>query len=277
MRCSALQFDVRCGDPEANWSQVEQGLARAREAGVRLVLLPEMWPTSFPGADARREDLVEASARCRERLREACARMDLYAAGSMFHFAGELPTNRFELCGPRGPLLAYDKVHLFSPTAEPASFQAGQRAPGVVEIEGHRLSCAVCYDLRFVELLRPAWLAGVELLLVPCQWPRQRGAQLRALALGAAVWMQAYVLVANRTGSARVGRRGLALEFHGGSLLADPRGRVLAEAREAPAAVGARLDWDDLRALRREVPVRRDRRAFELSAPEEPDSDEDAP
>ena len=260
MHCAALSFDVRRGQPLANLAEVERGLASARERGIELVLLPEMWPTSFPTPESHRDELRQGSELCRARLIELCRQWGMFVAGSMFHFAAELPTNRFELIGPSGPLLCYDKVHLFSPTAEPAGFTAGSAPPGVATLAQGKVSAVVCYDLRFPELLRVPWLAGAELLLVPCQWPSARAAQLRALALGTAAWMQAFVLVCNRTGTDRIGRRAMELEFGGGSLLAGPRGRVLAQGTCEPGLVHAQLDWDDLRALRREIPVQRDRR-----------------
>ncbi len=277
MHCAAFSFDVRRGEPLANLAEVERGLARAHERGIELVLLPEMWPTSFPTPESDWDQLREASELCRLRLIELCRQWGMFVGGSMFHFGGELPCNRFELMGPLGPMLGYDKVHLFSPTAEPASFAPGGAPPGVAELPLGKVSAVVCYDLRFVELLRVPWLAGTELLLVPCQWPNSRAAQLRALALGTAAWMQAYVLVCNRVGTERVGRRGLELEFGGGSLLVDPRGRVLAEGQAEPGLIHGQIDWDDLRALRREIPVGRDRCPKSYAAPRAEPTSEDTP
>jgi predicted amidohydrolase len=260
MRVAALQFDVRRGDAPANLAEVERGLREAKAVGVELVLLPEMWPTSFATPEEDRAALRAATAGARRRVEELARELGLWVGGSMFGFELDPPTNRFELVGPRGIALGYDKLHLFTPTAEPAAFSAGRRPPEAAHCEGKRLSAVVCYDLRFAELLVPLFLEGIELLLVPCQWPSARAAQLRALALGTAAWMQAFVLVSNRIGGDTIGRRRMALDFGGGSLLVDPRGRVLAEGGGGRELVSAELDFEDLRALRSEVPVRRDRR-----------------
>jgi predicted amidohydrolase len=47
MRVAAFQFDVRRGDVGANLAAVERGLRAAVDGGIELVVLPEMWPTSF--------------------------------------------------------------------------------------------------------------------------------------------------------------------------------------------------------------------------------------
>ena len=47
MRVAAWMFDVRKGEVSANREAALRGLEAAAQVGVELVLLPEMWPTSF--------------------------------------------------------------------------------------------------------------------------------------------------------------------------------------------------------------------------------------
>jgi predicted amidohydrolase len=261
MQLAALQFDVRRGAHEANLAAVERGLCEARERGFELVLLPEMWASSFPDAGADLRALVALDERCVERVRELSCELELAVCGSSFAALGPgRPANRWRLFD-RGELLAsYDKAHLFSPTAEPESFSAGAEPPPVLDTRLGRLAGCVCYDLRFVELTRRCFEERAELLLVPAQWPAARATHLRALACGLAVQNQCFVLVANRTGSEAIGRRELLLEFPGNSLLVDPHGVVLAEGRGVDGLVGAPVELDVARQMRRRVPVERDAR-----------------
>lgn len=259
MLVAAFQFDVRRGEVEANLAEVESGLREAARAGIRLVCLPEMWPTSFCDPEPV---ALAASTAALARVSELSAELGLFVCGSAFGAARAdgPPTNRLHVYAGGREILAYDKVHLFSPTAEPESFSPGAAPPATVSTELGTLSGVVCYDLRFGPLLRVPYLAGAELIVVPAQWPSTRASHWRALVLGRAVECQAFVVACNRVGIDRVGRRQLELEFPGNSLVADPHGRALAEGEGRRGLVAARLELGEARRLRVRVPVRRDER-----------------
>lgn len=258
MLVAAFQFDVRRGAVEANLAEVESGLREAARAGVRLVCLPEMWPTSFCDVEP---GILAASAAALARVRQLAGELGLLVCGSAFGEAGGgRPTNRLHVLDGGREILGYDKVHLFSPTAEAESFSAGAEPPATVTTDLGALSGVVCYDLRFGRLLRVPYLAGAEVLVVPAQWPTPRASHWRALVLGRAVEAQAFVVACNRLGTDLVGRRRLELVFPGNSLIADPHGRALAEGDGRRGLVVARLDLSEARRLRARVPVRRDER-----------------
>ena len=268
LRVGAVQWDVRRGDLEANLVVVREELARAAADGLDLVCLPEMWPTSFEAkglgfADGpRRREALAAAERARDELASLSARFELAVAGTALAAdpGGGPPRNRLELWVAGAAVLQFDKVHLFSPTGETAGFTAGDRPPPVVTWRGVRIGGLVCYDLRFGAVCEALQRAGAELVLVPAQWPTPRAAHWRALVLGRAAELQAYVLGCNRLGTETFGRERRPLAFPGNSLVARPDGLVLAEGRGAPGRVEAELDLDGLRRLREQVPVRRDRR-----------------
>ncbi len=269
MRVAAQQFDVKRGDVAANLAEVERGLALAAARGIDLVVLPEMWPTSFV-AEGDEEEWIRTSERALERVRELSRELGLMIAGSAFGppERGERPRNRLSVLDRGQLLVAYDKVHLFSPTAEDEGFSAGSELPPTVETRLGKLAGVVCYDLRFAPLLRAPFLAAAEILVVPSQWPATRASQFRALVLGRAVEHQAFVVAANRTGTDLVGRRRLELSFPGNSLVAGPDGRALAEGRGEDGLVAAEIDLAALRSLRRAVPVRRAERPEVYGRPE---------
>jgi predicted amidohydrolase len=261
MRAAALQMDVRRGEVEANLAAVERGLRDAAERGVALVVLPEMWPTSFV-ADTADPRWLRATDAALARVDALARELGLVVAGSALAAggAGEPPRNRLVVSERGERVLTYDKLHLFSPTAEDASFTAGSALPPTATTALGRIAGVVCYDLRFGPCLRAPFLAEAEILVVPAQWPAPRAAQWRALVLGRAAELQAFVVAANRTGTDTVGRRELELAFPGNSLVAGPDGTVRAEGRGEDGLVMAELDLAELRALRRAVPVRRDER-----------------
>lgn len=259
MRIAAFQFDVRRGNVAWNLAEAERGLRAARGAEVELVCLPEMWPTSFVAAGDE-ERWIDETEDAVERVRELSQELDLAVCGSAFgrHPDGPPWTNRLTVFDAGREVLVYDKVHLFSPTAEQLGFRAGSHPPATVPVRGARISGVVCYDLRFARLLRRPFLDEAEVILVPAQWPGTRHSHWRALVRGRAAEHQAFFVGANRTGTDTVGRRELELAFPGSALVSGPGGEVLAEGPDAPGLVAAEIDLEEVRELRRQVPVRRD-------------------
>jgi predicted amidohydrolase len=261
MRVACWQFDVLRGEPQQNLASIEAGSRAAHEQGAALLVLPEMWASSFPGPSTDVAAAVEQDARAIEQLARWSAQRALALCGSTFGRATEaLPRNRWSLAANGRVLAHYDKVHLFSPTAETESFSAGDAPPPTVALADTLVSGIVCYDLRFPELTRHSYTDGAELVCISAQWPVARASQWRALVIGLAVQNQCAVAACNRTGVDVLGRRELRLEFPGQSLIVDARGVVLAEGDRASGLVIADVDLDEVRELRRRVPVRRDAR-----------------
>lgn len=259
MRVAALQFDVRIADVEANRVSVRAGCARAAREGVELLVLPEMWPTSFlKEVDT---DALNASEQAEAELMELSRDFRLIVCGSSYgKTESGKPANRLALYDHGTKILSYDKVHLFSPTAEDEVFAAGIEPPATVRTSSGLVSGAVCYDLRFPELLRVPFRAGAEIICVPAQWPEPRSAHWRALVIGRAIEGQCFVVACNRTGTAIIGRRGAELVFPGNSLIVSPHGEVLAEGKGEAGLVACDVDLDVARRMRVRVPVEKDER-----------------
>ncbi len=259
VRAAAFQFDVT-PDPERNLAAVESALERAAAEGVELVVLPEMWASSFPPSGGAPEEVLAADERIQARLAELSASRGLCVAGSGYARTETLPTNRLRVFDHGREVLAYDKVHLFTPSAERAAFAAGGAPPGTADTSIGRLSGVVCYDLRFPELLRVPFRAGAEIFVLPAQWPDTRVHHWRTLVVARAIENQGFVVACNRIGSAELGRRRLHLEFPGSSLIVSPHGAVLAEGAGGEELVVADLELAEARRYRTRVPVQKDER-----------------
>jgi len=257
LRVAALQYDV-VPDVDENRASVGAGLEQAAARGVQLVLLPEMWASSFPPGRTGLEERVAGDREAAAWLGERSAALGLAVAGSSLATEdGEL-RNRLELFDGGEARLVYDKVHLFTPTAEQELFGAGDRPPATVEVQGARVSGGICYDLRFPELWRMPFRGGAQVLLCPAQWPTPRDGHLRSLTVARAVECQAFVVSCNRTGRAVIGRRKLELDFPGNSLIVSPYGEILAEGAGESGLVTAELELRQVRSFRTRVPVVKD-------------------
>lgn len=271
MRVATLEMDIGAGDPEGNLETALLGLRAAGEAGAELVVLPEMWTTGFTSGSGEAE--IASSARALEEVAAVSGELGLVVIGSGPASGGEgrLPTNRAHVIVGGRLAGGYDKVHLFSPTAETLAFTAGHGPPAPVDLprSGARVAPIVCYDLRFPAISRAAFRAGADVLAVVAQWPEARAAHWGALLRGRAAECQAHVIGCNRIGEEEVGRRRMRLRFLGGSAVIGPGGEDVPAGERQTIDGGARrpatlsvhdLDLDESRRLRREVPVARDER-----------------
>jgi omega-amidase len=259
MRAACFQFDVRAGDVDHNLSEVESALRAAHSQNCELVVLPEMWPTSFPATDDI-EPLLSATERALHHVMALTRELPLAVCGSAFGRTSGLPTNRWHLIEGGRLLTSYDKVHLFTPTAEDASFSAGEGPPTWADTRAGRVGGIVCYDLRFPEVARVLFRGGVEVITVSAQWPVERIAHWEALLAGRAVESQAFVVACNRTGKALVGRRKMELTFPGRSQVLTPDGAVIAKGDATQGLIVTELDPGMAAKMRSRIPVQKDER-----------------
>jgi predicted amidohydrolase len=252
----AVQMDIRWLDPPENFRRVRRLLdeAGAIEPGS-LVVLPEMFATGFctepdhaaegPGGPAERF--------CREIARSL--RSTVLAGLCVRDGCGpQAARNQAAAFSPEGEeLCRFTKLHGFSPAGEPAVHAPGD-APRIFEWRGWAVAPLLCYDLRFPEAARAAVDRGAEMLVYPANWPAARADHWRTLAVARAIENQCLVVAVNRCG------RDPAHEYAGGTLLAGPRGEILAEAATEQTVLRCRVDREDLLAWRREFPALADRR-----------------
>ena len=251
----ALQWDVRRGDVVHNLATAERLLRAAASQGARLLVLPEMWPTSFtPDLDDAR--VVESNLAV-ERVRELSEELGLVVVGSAIERTDAGRFNRGQVFARGREGLSYRKIHLLSPTGEHRFFQAGE-ALGVAATSVGRLGVVICYDIRFPELTRLLFHHQVQILTVPAQWPTSRALHWNALMQARAIENQCFVIGANRCGIEPPIRGGQPLEFPGNSQVINPAGEVMAAGDACEGSVLAEINLRQIATLHRLLPLRRD-------------------
>jgi N-carbamoylputrescine amidase len=135
-----------------------------------------------------------------------------------------------------------------------------------------KVGTLVCWDQWYPEGARLTALGGAGILFYPTAigWhPAEREAEgaaqydaWRTMQRSHAIANGVYVVACNRVGhEATPGGRGDGIQFWGGSFIADPFGRVLAEApQDAEAILVAECDPAKAEQTRRHWPFLRDRR-----------------
>lgn len=246
---AALQVAAVVGAVEANLHRLTALLGKIH-ADVDLVVAPEMVNTGY---DLERADELSALAESFDGPTVNLAR-DLAARRVATVVLGLLergPDDRVYdtvvLAQADGTLDRYRKSHLYPP--EEAWFAAGNETVTVASPVGH-LGVLICFEHAFPELATTLALQGAEILVIPSAVPTGYEHVLHLRTRARAQDNQIFAVAANLTGGTFAGR----------SLVADPRGEVIAEAGTGEQALVTKLDLDAIVAERTREPSLRMRR-----------------
>jgi len=219
------------GEAAGNLEAAHAAAAAAFRDGADLVVLPEL---AIPGyvtdpelACRLAEPQDGPTARAFQQL--ARGHGGTVAVGVAERNGNSPPYNSVLVLDGAGLVSVYRKLHLFS--LEKLAYAPGDVGLPVIELGWGTSGVCICYDLRFVEVLRLLSLRGAQLVLAPAAWvsgfdtvshdehgmsPQARSVQLQANL------DQVGVVAVSQSGSYRD------LTFLGGSILADGYGTLLA-------------------------------------------------
>jgi omega-amidase len=246
-----FQMEVLPGDVEGNLSKVERILPQLRADGCQLVVFPEMWTVGFPYPAL--QELAERTPKVLEKLLEWAVEYRMVLVGSLPEAEGGKVFNTSYVLDAGGEVAGkYRKMHLFSLTGEPDHFARGQ-VPLVCDTTAGRLGIAICYDLRFPELLRRLALDGAQIICLSALWPVTRIDHWSLLLRSRAIENQLFVMGCNGCGVEG------GTQYGGASAIVSPTGKVLGEAGDREAAIIATLDFAEMEGFRRHLPCFSDR------------------
>ncbi|TQM72763.1 carbon-nitrogen hydrolase family protein [Thermopolyspora flexuosa] len=256
-------------DLEADFATIEWLIARARDAGVRLLALPEAclggYLLSLDGdADGRDEGPPALALDGPEIQRLAALAGEMTVIAGYCEADGGERYNSVVCVTGDGVLGNHRKVH--QPLGEHASYSSGDRFHAFDTPVG-RIGMMICYDKAFPESARAIALDGAEIGVCVSAWPCSRTNAARDLAEDRwtrrfdlfdrvrALENQIVWLSANQSGTFG------SLRFVASAKVVDPGGEILAGTGVAPGMAIA--DVDVARALetaRRSMAHLRDRR-----------------
>lgn len=230
-----------------------------------LIVLPEYFEYYGGKATdkvAAAQSLPEADA---YRMAQAFARDHgvFVHAGSIMEKAPDAPkiyntTVVFDRAGKE--VARYRKMHLFDiVNTDGAKFKesdtviAGTQT-AVYEIDGLKVGCAICYDIRFAELFLHLANHSVDVIVLPSAFTLQTGKDhWEVLARARAIETQAYFVACGQFGPNIVGNE--TRYTYGHSLVCDPWGHVIARASDGVGYVTARVDQAQIKRVRDLIPM----------------------
>ncbi len=248
---------------EKNVKAAEAAIDRLAAQGVDLVVLPEMF--HFLGTDEEKITHAEpVPGPSIDRLqRKAKEKRIFLHCGSILERDGDKIYNTSVVFNRNGERVAfYRKIHLFD-VEIPGGIVYKESAvvtPGkeivTFDCEGTTVGLSICYDLRFPELYRRLADRGVSLILIPAAFTLMTGKDhWEALVRARAIENVCYVAACGQWGFHPVNN-----QCYGHSMVVNPWGAVIAQARDGEATVLAELDFGYMHSVREKLPALQHRR-----------------
>ena len=275
---------MRCTpDPDKNLQRAAEWVERAAREGAQVICLPELFRTQY---FCEREVIAlfvvaePIPGESTEFLGAVARTLNVTIIASLFERrAAGLYHNTAVTLGPDGAVASlYRKMHI---PDDPLYYEKFYFTPGDLGFRAcdtpvGRVGTLVCWDQWYPEGARITALQGANVLFYPTAigWhpyekaehgPAQYDAWQtvqRAHAIANGVYVAAPNRVGLEHGDIRGNRvEGPGLEFWGGSFIADPFGRVIAQAsHDREEILTAEIDLAGLEEQRRNWPFLRDRR-----------------
>jgi N-carbamoylputrescine amidase len=260
---------------KAEW-RIREAAAPKGQPGAQIVCVQELFRSQYFCREERAElfDLAEPipgpTSECFARM---AAELSIVIVGSVFERrAAGVYHNTALVIDADGSLLGlYRKMHI---PDDPLYFEKYYFTPGDLGFRSFdtryaRIAPLVCWDQWYPEAARLAALSGAQVLFYPTAigWHPSEKAQFgqaqhdawRTIQRAHAIANGLYVAAVNRVGYEGPPQHGL--EFWGASFVADPFGRVLAEASHtAEEILVVECDPRQIEEVRRNWPFLRDRR-----------------
>jgi N-carbamoylputrescine amidase len=276
-------------DPDKNLQRAIDRLHQAAAKGAQIVCLPELFQTQYfcQREDAALFDLAEPiPGLTTARLAEAAKQLRIVVIASLFEKrAPGVYHNTAVMIDADGSLRGiYRKMHI---PDDPLYYEKFYFTPGdlgfkAFDTQVGRVGTLVCWDQWYPEAARLTALQGAQVLFYPTAigWHPDEKEKFgvaqhdawQVIQRAHAIANGVYVAVVNRVGFEEGDIRGdkapgKGLEFWGGSFIADPFGRVIAQAsHDKEEILVAEVDLRALEDIRRNWPFLRDRRIDSYAA-----------
>ncbi len=261
-KVALCQMDV-VADKEANLAKAEAMIREAAASGADIAALPEMF--NCPYSNDHFPEYAEAeSGETTRRLSAAAKEHGIYLVGGTIpERSGAAIYNTCFTFDRNGHQIGkHRKIHLFD-----IDIKGGVRFKEsdilgrghqitVVDTEFCRIGIAICYDMRFPELIRLMALKGAQLIMVPGAFNMTTGPAhweltMRARALDNQVYFAAISPARNMDA---------AYHAYGNSGIVNPWGEFSGKTDEKESIVYATVDLDHVKAIREQLPLLQHRR-----------------
>jgi predicted amidohydrolase len=243
-KIAVVQHGSPVGDKAGNLQQIISWTSKAKKAGAKLVLFPELNITGHAGDKAMVQEAEPVpGGPSIERLAKLAKELDIYICAGITEDDHYIHYNTQFIVGPEGFVGKQRKVHLSGD--EYFHFRGGTELP-VFELPFARVGIIICYDNLFPEISRCLAVKGAEVLLCPHasrfgDWPEDAAGRYKAVESRKQQWRltqscrafdnACFVALCDTAGRSAMDINGVEANHAGGCMVVNPRGKVIAESQ----------------------------------------------
>ena len=279
IKIAAVQMS--CGGQRKENIDKAVGFVRsAAEEGARIILLPELFETSY-FCQERNYDYYDLATSLESNpavleFEKLCKDLEIVVPVSFFEKEGNVFYNSVALIDEKGDVQGlYRKLHIPDDHfyQEKFYFTPGNLGHKVWKTKYATIGVGICWDQWFPETARIMTLMGADILMYPTAIGSEPILDLdsmphwRRAMTGHAACNITPLVAANRIGTERVtpseanSNQDSSLTFYGSSFITDETGEIVASAgRDEETVIYAGIDLEKVHSLRQSWGLFRDRR-----------------
>lgn len=258
---AVVQFSTK-GKIDENLHEAEQFIQQAISKKAKCIIFPEEFMTLGLTPDEKLAIAEPYKAGKLQTIFSSWAKQyGIWIIAGTLPIQSENPKKYYSSCivwDDKGDTVGrYDKIHLFdvqvgdSETFTESAFVESGKHVTVVNTPFGKIGMAICYDIRFPELFRHFTMHGVDLIILPSAFTQVTGkAHWEVLLRARAIENLCFMLAPNQ-----VGKRLSGHGTYGHSMIINPWGEIMMEAKDQPALLVAELDFEYMRNIRARFPA----------------------
>ncbi len=252
-------------DKDENIDKAVNMILEASRHNTDLIVLPEMFNCPYYNEKFREYSEDRNNSKTLKMISKIAAECEInIVAGSIPESEDKKIYNTSFIIDRRGDLIgSHRKLHLFDIDVpgeinfkESETLTRGDEIT-IVETEFCKIGVAICYDMRFPELLRIMTLEEAELIIIPGAFNMTTGpihweCTIRSRAIENQVYIGAASPASNWNAS---------YVAYGHSMIVNPWGEVLAKAGTTEDIIYADIKLNRIKETRNQLPLLRNRRS----------------
>lgn len=257
-----LQSNLVWENIDANLEHFSSKITSLLTTPNHIVVLPEMFSTGYSMKPQLLAETMDGKA-VQWMKQMAFAQKIILTGSVMIEEEGKF-YNRLLWVLPNGQVGFYNKRHLFAYANEHEHYTAGNQQ-FIAQVNGFKIKCLVCYDLRFA-----TWASQqvkekneedlFDVLLFVANWPERRNHAWKSLLVARAIENQCYVVACNR-----VGVDGNNINHSGDSMIINPFGEIVCTVANDEAILTQTITKESIQQIRTQFPFWKDGDNFLLS------------
>lgn len=229
---------------------------------ANIIVLPEMFNCPYD-TKVMEEYAEEFNGKTTELLSTLAKKLDVYIIGGSIpeKCEGKIYNTSFIFDNEGENIGRHRKIHLFDVDIENGIRfkESDVLSPGnevtIVETKYCKVGIAICYDMRFPELMRKMVLGGADVIVVPAAFNMTTGpAHWDSLIKVRALDNQVYFVAASPARNMEAG-----YTAYGYSSIANPWGDMIIQSDEKEDIICGQIDMDFIKKVRKELPLLKNR------------------